>query len=116
MKTDIRKGDSTYFDDANFPRGFSRSGEFNVIESKILSDYGLTLKNLASGSMEPSNSEEVRFTQVLEQKAEAQSQIERTWQKYLDLTMTPKKFQSIYGTHRPNDDMEYTADDGFDDL
>lgn len=116
MKTDIRKGESTYFDDANFPRGFSRSGEFNVAESKILSDYGITLKNLVSGSLEPSNSEENRFIQVFERRTEAESQIEKTWQKYLELTMTPKKFQSIYGSHRPHDDGDYVTDDGFDDL
>ena len=116
MKTEIRKGESTYFDDANFPRGFSRSGEFNVNESNILSDYGVTLKKLASGNIEPLNKEEIRFVDVMDLKVEAQTKIERTWQKYVSLTTSPKKFQSIYGSHKPNDDNEYSVDDSIDDL
>lgn len=116
MKTEIRKGVSQFYDDANFPRGFNRSGEFSVAESNILTDYGLTLKKLADGSLMPENPEEKQFADVCAQKLEAETQVERAWQKYISLTTTPKKFQSIYGSHRPNDDFEYSSSDDLDDL
>ena len=77
MNTEIRKGASEYFDDANFPRGFRRSGEFSVIESVILSDYGMTLKKLTDGSLMPENREEKYIIDVTDNKREAQTQIEK---------------------------------------
>ena len=116
MKTDIRKNQSPFYDDANFPRGFSRSGEFSVVESNILSDYGQTLKKLADGSLMPENQEEKRFTDVIDGKVDVETQVEKTWKKYISLTTTPKVFQSIYGSHRPNEEVEYDVSEGYDDL
>ena len=116
MITDIRKSPSPFYDDANFPRGFSRSGEFSVTESNILSQYGNTLKKLADGSLMPDNPEEKRFTEAADGKVEVETQIEKTWKKYISLTTTPKVFHSIYGSHRPNEEVEYDVSEGFDDL
>ena len=105
MITTIRKSTKSYFDDLNFPRGFSRSGEFTVIESKILNDYGHNLKDLANGSMMPENPEEIRFSECCSGLVEPQTQIEKLWKKYIQLT-SPKKYESIYGTHKPQLDFD----------
>ena len=33
-----------FYDDQNFPRGFSRSGNFTLLEASILEQHGIVLK------------------------------------------------------------------------
>ena len=76
----------------------------------------MTLKKLTDGSLMPENREEKQIIDVTDNKREAQTQREKAWFKDIRLTTTPKKFQSIYGSHRPNDDFENSYSEGFDDL
>ena len=111
-KTNIRKGDKPYFDDANFPRGFNRSGEFTITESLILNDYGNTFKRLFDGSLMPENDEEKQFVKVVNRELAPNSQYEKTWMKYIEL-VAPKKFYSLNGRHKPipdTDSSEYSLE------
>lgn len=73
-----------FYDDARFPRGFRKSGEFTVAESDILESYGHTLKALSEGRQQPNSSQESRFVKVCQSKAKPVSFIEKTWMKYLE--------------------------------
>lgn len=104
ISTTIRKGSRPYFDDIHFPRGFSRSGEFTVSESILMNDYGHTLKSLHDGILMPENEEEKRFIEVLNGSQEAQSQVEKTWLKYLRASM-PKTFMMLTGTNKSSSSL-----------
>ncbi len=109
ISTTIRKGSKPYFDDAHFPRGFSRSGEFTIAESMIMNDYGYTLKCLHDGESMPETPEEKRFIDVVSGHADAESQIEKTWLKYLKASQ-PKTFMMLTGSTRTpstSDSSEY---------
>ena len=95
----IRKGQKTFFDDTNFPRGFNRSGEFTVKESAIMHDYGYTLKQLHDGILMPENDAEIRFIDVATGKTEALDLIEKAWLKYIRLT-TPKPIYTLNGSNQ----------------
>lgn len=105
MNTQIRKGSKSFFDDVNFPRGFSRSGEFTVLESNLLHDFGYTLQLLSNGSLMPDNAEEVRFADVCTGRAIAQTFAEKTWMKYISLS-SPRKYENVYGMGRPQNNFE----------
>ena len=38
-----------FFDDKNYPRGFSRHGDYTIKESQVLEQYGQAFKALDSG-------------------------------------------------------------------
>lgn len=105
ISTTIRKGSRPYFDDIHFPRGFSRSGEFTVVESMLMNDFGYTLKCLHDGVLMPENVEEKRFIDVVTGTQEPQSQIEKTWMKYLRASM-PKTFLMLTGSSRGSSGFE----------
>lgn len=109
IKTTIRKSNKPYYDDLNFPRGFSRSGEFSIAESMLLNDYGDTLKSLHDGHLMPENEEEKRFVAVVNRMEEAVSDLEKTWIKYLK-SVAPKTWHTLNGSNKPhlaNDSSEY---------
>jgi uncharacterized protein YifE (UPF0438 family) len=105
MNTQIRKGAKSFFDDINFPRGFSRCGEFTIQESNFLNDYGYSLQQLSNGSLMPENAEEVRFADVCTGRELAQSFAEKTWMKYISLA-SPRKYENVYGMGRPQNNFE----------
>lgn len=105
ISTTIRKGSKPYFDDTHFPRGFSRSGEFTVAESLIMNDFGYTLKCLHDGVLMPENTEEKNFIEVVTGHKEAETQIEKTWMKYLRASM-PKTFMMLTGMGRPTGSLD----------
>lgn len=75
---------SPFYDDKNFPRGFSKSGEFTILESELLQKYGRTLLCIAEGERTPSSPEEERFLKVCRSSAKAISPLEKVWIKYLE--------------------------------
>lgn len=50
-----------FFDDKNYPRGFSRHGDYTIKESQVLEQYGQAFKALESGEREPVTKEEKNF-------------------------------------------------------
>jgi uncharacterized protein YifE (UPF0438 family) len=93
-KTSVRNGSRPFFDDINFPRGFSRSGMFTVQESAILQEYGHTLKSLLEGKVEAENEEEKQFITTFSDAQEPTTCIEKAWTKYLK-ALGPKSFYTL---------------------
>lgn len=86
-----------FFDDQNFPRGFSRSGNFTLLEASILEQHGVILKGLYSKTLEPQNEIQEQFFAVVSGNQEPTNAIERAWIKYLKLTTCKTKFHTLFG-------------------
>ena len=75
---------SQFFDNANYPYGFSRSGDFTIKQANILTKLGRTLLGLSEGSIIAQTPEEIRFVQVCAGEIEAVTEIETLWRHYLN--------------------------------
>ncbi|MFC6277346.1 DUF413 domain-containing protein [Psittacicella hinzii] len=81
-----------YFDDKNYPHGFSRSGDYTIKEAEALENYGSRLTRLANGTVEPENEVEKHFVAVVaDQSIEDKTFIEKTWLKYQRLITEVKR-------------------------
>lgn len=74
--------DKKFFDDKNYPRGFSRSGDFTRAQAQLLENKGIAMRALADGSRSPIDATEQRFVDVCQGQVDAMSDIERTWITY----------------------------------
>lgn len=90
-------GQRQFYDDQNFPRGFSRSGNFTLLEASILEQHGVTLKGLYNKTLEPQNEIQEQFMAVVTGNQQATNAIERAWIKYLKLTTCKTKFHTLFG-------------------
>ncbi|WP_426369894.1 DUF413 domain-containing protein [Pseudocolwellia sp. HL-MZ7] len=86
-----------FYDDVNFPRGFRKSGDFNISESEMLTDIGRRLSALESGRSTPQNETEEAFVEMCQFQTQAQTRVEMLWQKYKKLT-TYRPFHSLNGS------------------
>jgi uncharacterized protein len=86
-----------FYDDQNFPRGFSRCGNFTLLEASILEQHGIVLKGLQNKSLEPQNEYQQQFVAVVTGALEPTNAIERAWVKYLKLTTCKTKFHTLFG-------------------
>lgn len=93
--------EAPFYDDAHFPRGFSKSGNFTIIESELLTQVGKRLFMLEQGFSKPENAVEEQFVQFCkaqnEGELEGQNKVELLWQKYKKLTKF-KPFHSLNGS------------------
>jgi len=85
-----------FYDDQNFPRGFSRSGHFTLLEASILEQHGCVLKNLYTKVLEPQNELQRHFLAVVNNSQDASNAIEKAWVKYLKLTTCKTKFHTLF--------------------
>ena len=51
-----------FFDDRNFPKGFTRSGRFTLAEGNLLEKHGAAMQELEDGQRQPVNDEVSAFT------------------------------------------------------
>ena len=86
-----------FYDDRNYPRGMSRSGDYTLAEVQVLEQYGVALSELSSGKRTPINEEEQHFVEVCAGKAEPENKIEQVWLKYQNKVLTPKQFHTLFG-------------------
>ena len=86
-----------FYDDANFPHGFKRSGDFTNKEAEQLEQFGVAMRDLAKGSRAPVTLEEQHFVDVASGKANAETALEKLWAKYTKLAMG-KPFYAVVGT------------------
>ncbi|MFA7554349.1 MAG: DUF413 domain-containing protein [Spongiibacteraceae bacterium] len=106
-----------YYDDVNFPKGFSKSGEFTISESDLLHKYGSSLMALEKGTATASTDEELQFVAVCQGQREAESKLERLWLKYRSKCGS-KKWINAFGSAKPDLSGEiddYIEDDIIDD-
>ncbi|TDF35695.1 DUF413 domain-containing protein [Alteromonadaceae bacterium M269] len=93
-----------YSDPANYPYGFSRSGDFSISESKALSEYGLLICAMLDGSYIPETQEDKDLLASITGKKPISSVVERAWDKY-QKRINRQKHISIYGSNNvANDD------------
>ncbi len=103
-----------FFDDRNFPKGFTRSGRFTLAEGNLLEKHGASMQELEDGTRQPVNEEEQRFLQVCKGEAEAASVYEKTWMKYKQRIQEKRKFHTVFGKKRiadGSDDFSYVETD-----
>ncbi|MEC8442989.1 MAG: DUF413 domain-containing protein [Pseudomonadota bacterium] len=72
-----------FFDDANFPRGFHRSGDFTRQQADIIETMGVALKALHEGQRLPETDEEQRFVEFCLNGLDPINAVERAWNCYL---------------------------------
>jgi len=93
--------EAPFYDDTHFPRGFSKSGNFTISESELLTQVGKRLFMLEQGFSNPENAVEEQFVQFCkaqyEGKLEGQNKVEMLWQKYKKLTNF-KPFHGLNGS------------------
>lgn len=95
-----------FFDNKNFPRGFSRQGDFTIKEATILEKHGVAFQNLIAGTLEPKTEIEKNFILAIKGEKEPENQYEKTWIKYLNTISRAKKFHTLSGGRPQVDNLE----------
>ncbi|ALU43099.1 MULTISPECIES: DUF413 domain-containing protein [Pseudoalteromonas] len=95
-----------FYDDLNFPRGFSRSGHFTLQESDVLENHGALLKSLYTKASQPQNEFQRQFVDVMEGRQTPGNVMEKTWTKYLKLTTCKTKFHTLFGRSKVETNKE----------
>ncbi len=118
MSNDIRQGQFAFRDDVNFPRGISRCGVFSISQSELLKNYGETLKQLDLGTLSPENEAEQDFVAFCRGARQAQTTIEKLWEKYQQEIRRKKSFHTVLSSrhnasnspsYHQSDDMDYAV-------
>lgn len=101
----------TFYDSRNFPRGFSRSGDFSLKEAELLTRYGALLNDLTLGKRTPANPAQEHLLAVAQGQADAEHVLEKLWTKYLAKTSRPTV---RYSCAMSSADGDFYADDTSD--
>lgn len=107
ISKDSFKANRKFYDDKNYPRGMSRSGDFTLAEVNIIEQYGIALSELSSGKREPQTEDEQHFVDVCNQGATPINAVEKAWLKYQNKILSPKQFHTLFGSSKVEPD---TAD------
>ncbi len=108
------RSEGTFYDDKNFPRGFSRSGDFTISEAILLENYGRTMKALYERQIDPVEESEVRFVNEITGRQEVTSNYARCWIKYMNKTQTKSMTYTLCNTQRNSNDSYSDSDIEFD--
>ncbi|MGX2950925.1 DUF413 domain-containing protein [Ursidibacter sp. B-7004-1] len=86
-----------FFDDKNYPRGFSRHGDYTIRESQTLEQFGQACLALESGERTPATEEEKQFVAVVKGEQAPETFLEKVWVKYRTLTSKTKRIYTLSG-------------------
>ncbi|QGM81536.1 DUF413 domain-containing protein [Otariodibacter oris] len=86
-----------FFDDKNYPRGFSRHGDYTIRESQALEQFGQACLALENGERKPVTNEEKEFVKVMTGKKVPETFLEKVWVKYRTLTSKTKRIYTLSG-------------------
>lgn len=86
-----------FFDDKNYPRGFSRHGDYTIRESQTLEQFGQACLALETGERAPVTAEETQFVAVVKGEKVAETFLEKVWLKYRGLTSKTKRIYTLSG-------------------
>lgn len=86
-----------FFDDKNYPRGFSRHGDYTIRESQHLEQFGQACLALEVGERQPATPEEEQFVAVVKGERAAETALEKVWLKYRNLTSKTKRIYTLSG-------------------
>lgn len=78
--------DSKFWAREYFPKGIGRSGHFNKTQAVLLETHGKTYQALSEGSKIPEFEEEKAFVEVCRGERAPESEHEKTWCRFLDVT------------------------------
>lgn len=112
----MRTGKTKFYDAANFPHGFSRSGFFTIKEAEVLETYGKTLKALSDGSESPMDDDEIRFISEITDQSMSKEMFARVWSKYLARTNTKVRLLTLTGSSRGGNEEVSDASADTDDV
>jgi uncharacterized protein YifE (UPF0438 family) len=93
-----------FYDDAHFPHGFSKSGDFSIVESELLTQVGKRLFMLEQSLCTAENQIEKQFVKMCVSQFEGQTKVEQLWQKYKCLTRS-KQFHTLNGQTTPRNNV-----------
>ncbi|SFN40671.1 hypothetical protein SAMN05216516_1076 [Izhakiella capsodis] len=99
-----------FFDNKNYPRGFSRHGDFTIKEAQLLERHGHAFNELDLAKREPATDEERRFLDVCRGLREPQTESERVWIKYMARIKRPKRFHTLSGGKPQMESIEDYSD------
>ncbi|QLB13777.1 hypothetical protein EV697_10694 [Bisgaardia hudsonensis] len=99
-----------FFDDKNYPRGFSRHGDYTIKEAQTLEQYGQAFKALDLGQREPVTEEEVSFVAFCRGERSAETFFEKTWAKYCSNISSVKRVYTLSAVVGADNIDEFTAE------
>lgn len=99
-----------FFDDKNYPRGFSRHGDYTIRESEVLEKYGQAFIELDLGNREPKTKEEKQFVKVCRNEIAPETFFEKTWIKYRSRINSVKRVYTLSGLATADVVDEYISD------
>ncbi|MBD1391331.1 DUF413 domain-containing protein [Neiella sp. HB171785] len=111
----IRHGHKAYYDFVKFPRGFNKTGDFTLKEADLLTHFGHTLVALEQRQLQPLNSEELHFVDVVSGLTEPQTLLEKAWLKYIKLSRCHRAFHGLCGSKRSLSEPVVESDSDNDD-
>lgn len=111
----LQRSATDWFDNAHYPYGFDRSGDYSIKEAEFLSGYGARLLSLTQGSSQPESDQEQQILAVIKGLQQPESFAEKTWMKYLRLTLARPCVTTVYRTPAEySQATTYSADDWYD--
>lgn len=99
-----------FFDDKNYPRGFARHGDYTIRESQTLEQFGQACLALELGERKPKTDEEKQFVAVCKGEREAESFLEKTWQKYRTKISKSKRLYTLSGNVAGDINDDFSAE------
>ena len=101
-----------FFDDKNYPRGFSRHGDYTIKESQVLEQYGQAFHALDLALREPATKEEKAFVAFCRGERAPETFFEKTWNKYRTRINTAKRVYTLSGdvTADASGNEDYSGD------
>ena len=86
-----------FFDDKNYPRGFSRHGDYTIKESQVLEQYGQAFKALDSGERKQQQKKKKNLLHFAVVNVHRKTFFEKTWNKYRTRINTTKRVYTLSG-------------------
>ena len=81
-----------FYDEKNFPNGFAKSGEFTIVEARLLEEHGIALRHIAQKNKSDSNTLQIeKLLEYTESTVGAKEKIEKIWKKYEMITTSRPK-------------------------
>lgn len=87
-----------FWDDAHFPYGFSRSGDFTLEQAALMEAHGHAYVALSSGERKPITKMEEHFVAFCKGDKEATNSHEKAWSRYSEKINCPKRRYSLTAT------------------
>lgn len=99
-----------FFDDKNYPRGFSRHGDYTIRESQVLENHGLAFLELENGTRKAKTEEEKQFVAFCKGERPAETLFEKTWDKYRSRINQKRRVYTLSGIAAADNIDDYNAD------